>query len=667
VHTPTDRLSAVDGRGRAAVAPAWQRFADAVLHREALRCRVGEGRQPRDAAGLYVDHADVERILGQLPGLDGPPDTALRPIDDAVGPVIERTRAELHRGLADGSTGAAPRAHVQARPRDDAFARAVHGARLGREAAEVLALVASVELDRRRQQLLVYIQDSIELPRVTLSALPRLFADGGGWLQAVAPSGRLLISGFVDVESGGPWAARTIGVAPRLTWALAGADDADPALPADAQVVEVDASATGTFRHSGLLLVAGGDRVSRHRTATMAAGGGRFLVASDPIDEPGWTALVREASVTGAGIVVDVERDLAPHARQLIDAADHLSWAVCSERELPLRSLPQRPWQELRAEDRSASPPDSISVRLDASQRELVARAAAGMQAGHAGAVRRLASGELDRLAVRVRPRRGWGDLVLPSDQTAQLRELVARERRRGTVYGPWGFAPLPSAGTVAVFAGPSGTGKTLAAEIVAGDLDLDVYKVDLSAVVSKYIGETEKNLERIFGAAGAGHVVLFFDEADALFGKRSEVGDAHDRYANLEVAYLLQRLETYDGLVVLATNLQRNMDTAFLRRIHVAVEFPLPEAAEREAMWRQAFPAACPTEDLDLDFLAHRFELSGGSIRNAALGAAFLAADRGAPVSMDVVVLALKREFQKLGRLRTEEDFGHYFELVTT
>ena len=184
--------------------------------------------------------------------------------------------------------------------------------------------------------------------------------------------------------------------------------------------------------------------------------------------------------------------------------------------------------------------------------------------------------------------------------------------------------------------------------------------------MVSKYIGETEKNLERVFGAAAAGDLVLFFDEADALFGKRSEVSDAHDRYANIEVAYLLQRLETYDGLVVLATNLQRNIDPAFLRRISVAIDFVTPEEPERRAIWARSFPPTAPLADLDLDFLARQFKVTGGVISNAALGAAFLAAAEDSPITMRHAVLSVKREFQKLGRLRTEKEFDRYFDLVT-
>ena len=267
---------------------------------------------------------------------------------------------------------------------------------------------------------------------------------------------------------------------------------------------------------------------------------------------------------------------------------------------------------------------------------------------------------------MRIEPRRGWDDLVLPPDDKQQIAELVARHRHQRTVFHDWGFLAQTSSGTVALFSGPSGTGKTLAAEVVAGALGLDLYKIDLSTVVSKYIGETEKNLSAIFSAAAAGDVVLFFDEADALFGKRSEVSDAHDRYANIEVAYLLQRMEGYDGLVVLATNLQRNLDPAFLRRIAVAVHFGVPEEQQRRTIWERSFPLTAPTSDLDLDFLANQFKITGGVIRNAALGAAFLAAGADKPITMDLVALALKREFQKMGRLRTESEFDRYFELVS-
>ena len=205
-----------------------------------------------------------------------------------------------------------------------------------------------------------------------------------------------------------------------------------------------------------------------------------------------------------------------------------------------------------------------------------------------------------------------------------------------------------------------------MSAEVIAGDLGLDLYVVDLATVVDKYIGETEKNLERVFDAAGASSAVLFFDEADSVFGKRSEVGDAKDRYANIEVSYLLQRIEAYDGLIVLATNFQSNIDQAFLRRIHVSVEFAVPDEAERRRIWLHCLPPSAPVEDVDVDFVAQRFRLTGGSIRNASLAAAFLAAEAGTPITMDTVLWGLKREYQKLGRLVTEAEFGPHLDLVS-
>ena len=235
---------------------------------------------------------------------------------------------------------------------------------------------------------------------------------------------------------------------------------------------------------------------------------------------------------------------------------------------------------------------------------------------------------------------------------------MARRCRHRETVFGTWGFAAEPSAGVVALFAGPSGTGKTLAAEVVAADLGVDLYKVDLANLVSKYIGETEKNLGRVFDVAEASNLALFFDEADALMGKRSAVSDAHDRYANIEVAYLLQRLERYEGLAVLASNLANNIDPAFVRRFHVVVEFPVPGPAERLRIWQRCLPALVPLDrDVDLERLANEVEISGGTIRNAALGAAFLAADGGHPIAMETLVRAVQREMQKIGRLVTASD----------
>ncbi|HSG17914.1 MAG TPA: ATP-binding protein, partial [Anaerolineae bacterium] len=245
---------------------------------------------------------------------------------------------------------------------------------------------------------------------------------------------------------------------------------------------------------------------------------------------------------------------------------------------------------------------------------------------------------KLVALATKITPRYRWQDIVLPPDTLAQLQEMVNTVRQRPLVYGTWGFGRKLALGKglSALFAGESGTGKTMAADIMAGVLGQDLYKIDLSMLVSKYIGETEKNLNRVFTEAETSNAILFFDEADAIFGKRSEVKDSHDRYANIEISYLLQRMESYDGVVILASNLRGNLDEAFTRRLHFIVEFPFPEAADREVIWRVNFPPETPVaQDVDFRLLARRFRLAGGNIRNIIMAAAFLAAEQGQEVSM--------------------------------
>lgn len=269
---------------------------------------------------------------------------------------------------------------------------------------------------------------------------------------------------------------------------------------------------------------------------------------------------------------------------------------------------------------------------------------------------------KLADLAHKISPHYTWPDIVLPADRMAQLRELCNTVKYRGQVYDGWGFDRKLALGKGlnALFAGPSGTGKTMAAEIIAHELGLDLYKIDLSTVVSKYIGETEKNLARIFAEAETSNAILFFDEADALFGKRSEVRDAHDRYANIEIAYLLQKMDEYEGVVILATNLRKNMDDAFVRRMHFTVEFPFPVEADRRRIWEQIWPAETPrSPELDLPLMAQRFELAGGSIRNIAVAAAFLAADDGREVTMGHLLRATRREYQKMGKIMEETAFS--------
>jgi len=267
---------------------------------------------------------------------------------------------------------------------------------------------------------------------------------------------------------------------------------------------------------------------------------------------------------------------------------------------------------------------------------------------------------KLGALARKLDPKYTWDDIMLPDDQMVQLKEVCNQARYRHLIFGEWGFDRKLSLGKGlnVLFSGPPGTGKSMAGEVIANDLKLDLYKIDLSQVVSKYIGETEKNLHLIFREAQSSHAILFFDEADALFGKRSEVKDSHDRYANIEVAYLLQKMEEYDGIAILATNLRQHIDEAFVRRMQAIVEFPFPDETYRRRIWAVVFPSQAPlAEDIDFDLLAREVKLAGGNIKNIALQAAFYAAEDGRAIAMQHLIRATRREFQKIGRVYESEN----------
>jgi AAA+ superfamily predicted ATPase len=350
---------------------------------------------------------------------------------------------------------------------------------------------------------------------------------------------------------------------------------------------------------------------------------------------------------------------------QGIERERHLFWY-----EFPMLAYPQRfdLWTESLGEEAGIEP--SVVTNLAsqflltsgqirdaiASARDMAAQGNEPLAGRHLfSAARTHSNPHLAGLARKIEPRYDWDDIVLPEDQIVQLGEIVATVRARPQVLEQWGVGVklVSSAGITILFAGPPGTGKTMAAEVIAAELGLDLYKIDLSTVVSKYIGETEKNLERIFHEAQSSNAILFFDEADAIFGKRSEVKDAHDRYANIEVSYLLQRMEAYDGVTILATNLRANLDEAFTRRLQFAVDFPFPEEEDRRRIWRTLFPPDVPrSEEIDFDLLARRFKLAGGSIRNIIVSAAYLAAADGELVTMELLLHGTRRELQKMGRL---------------
>jgi DNA polymerase III delta prime subunit len=628
-----------------------------LLQRAALAARVGRDRVPDPLVGLKVDDDDIDLLLAELPGL-GPASEeegkSLADLEDALAPELARAEAGFVRWLES----------------DTAFGQLAAQAQLEPGEAQVLAVLCAVELDPRRQRLVGYLNDDVTQRRVTPWTIGLIFGPDLDAHLAVGPGGSLCRGALISPPGDGAWASSPIVVAPSVVWWLVGDRSLDPDLPPGVEVVAgPPRPARGRGPAPDLVMAAGPDRVRRLQAAVSALPGELFLVTPVPASREQWDAVIRQATLAQLAVVLEVEDELSPDARHRIERADHLPWALASPKELALTAVPRRPWIDLpvasspaTAEEWRASMgyPAPEQYHLTADQLHLVSRASAAMGGDLPAAVRRLAAGHIDATAARVRPSRSWDDIVLDDDRMSQLREVSVRCRHRDTVFQQWGFSPQPSTGVVALFAGPSGTGKTLAAEVIAGDLGIDLYKIDLANMVSKYIGETEKNLSRVFDAAEASSVALFFDEADALLGRRSEVSDAHDRYANIEVAYLLQRLERYEGLVVLATNLAKNIDPAFLRRIHVVIEFPMPGPAERRRIWARSLPGSAPVAaDLDLDFLADRFELSGGTIRNAVLAAAFLAAEAGTSITMATAVLALRRELQKMGRLVRPEDFG--------
>ncbi len=380
-------------------------------------------------------------------------------------------------------------------------------------------------------------------------------------------------------------------------------------------------------------------------------------------------ACAREALFAPAVLYVDVEDDAELRLAERLEAAAVVIGGP--RRNAPRRRTPVRfdvakpSGEEQRALWRAAlgadDELDALVEHFDLSAGEIAAAAARaagerGTPGGAWQATLRSTRPRFGDLAARVESDASWATLVLPDAVVGALRGIVAQVRHRALVHDGWGFA-APGArgrGVAALFAGASGTGKTTAAELIARELGFDLYRVDLAGVVSKYIGETEKNLRRLFDAAEAGGCVLLFDEAEALFGKRGEIRDGHDRYANAEVDYLLQRVEAFRGVAILASNAKAQLDGAFLRRLRYVVTFPFPDAAQRARIWARAFPPGAPLGAIGYDRLA-RLELSGGSIRNAALHAAFLAAERGEPIADAHLRDAVRAEFAKLERPYTE------------
>jgi hypothetical protein len=564
---------------------------------------------------------------------------------------------------------------------------------------DVVLLAAAYELDARVAQLCADAGDP-RRPYPTF-ALALALLPHPHW-SALTPGAPLRTWRLVETGSG-PLTTAPVQLDERVLHALLGIEQLDRRLepyavpvvttheiPPSHRALALDVAAAWTSGAASIVRVSGVDEADRRAVVAVAAAAtGRGLHVVRAADLPAGIderdALVRlwqrEQALAGRALLVEVgdhaEEHLAaslltrlsgPVAVSARDrtAGGPATWAV--EVDTPTHDERLALWRDQLAA--ATTPADHDMVADVCAQFDLPASGVGAVTARVAGApldrarlwqaAREHSRPQLAGLAQRIDVRASWGDLVLPAAHLAALRDIVVHVRRRPTVHDAWGFALAGSRGLgiTALFAGPSGTGKTLAAEVLAHELDLDLYRIDLSAVVSKYIGETEKNLRRVFDAAEGGGAVLLFDEADALFGKRSEVRDSHDRYANIEVSYLLQRMETYRGLAILTTNLRGSLDDAFSRRLRFVVQFPFPDVAQRRALWAQAFPPGVPREDLDVDELA-RLSVTGGNIANIALSAAFGAAERGDRVRRADLLRAAQAEYAKLDRPLTDSESG--------
>ncbi|MGZ8470975.1 MAG: AAA family ATPase [Gemmatirosa sp.] len=580
---------------------------------------------------------------------------------------------------------------------------------------DLLLLCAGVELDATFPALCAAAHGDDQRPFATvglaLAALP-----GAHW-SAVSPSAPLRHWRLIDVAGERGLTASAVRIEERVVHFLAGVASTDDRLAGMVEPVRAAPLASAAHctiaeqaaalwaRHRGPgappVVQLWGDGQRDQRAIAVAAcatvGLSLHVVSADVVPTaPADVQLLarvweREAALSGSALLVEFGDDGpdGPHVAAATRLVERLRGAalVASRERRRLGARPTVSFEVVKpepAEQRAAwrRALGARAERMDGPLDQLVSQFNLGLQGIHAAtaeaarapddatpeqhgrllwdACRTQARTRLDDLAQRVAGEAGWDALVLPEAQLQILHDLTAHVRQRATVYERWGFggAGGRGLGISALFAGASGTGKTMAAEVVARELRLDLYRIDLSSVVSKYIGETEKNLRRIFDAAEEGGAILLFDEADALFGKRSEVKDSHDRHANIEVSYLLQRMESYRGLAVLTTNLKSALDVAFLRRIRFIVQFPFPDAAQRAGIWRTVFPAATPTDGLRADRLA-QLNVAGGNIRSIALNAAFLAADAGEPVRMKHVLRAARSEYAKLEKPLTDAEIA--------
>lgn len=658
-----------------------------------------------DYRGLYISDREVDRLL----------ESGLRPNELAPVSTITTLRSYLDELVAN-ATGRL-RSVIELGP-------------LTAFETGCLLLCLAGETDPAVERLLAYAQDDVTRRRPRVDLLLRLFAEPGGdcrdaWLPA-APLRRERMVQLFD-EPGQPFtplSSRSVALDPRIAEFLLGSDVFCEPLASHATIANQEDPAAALLPESiiaasrglaslalagaaGPVAVCGTDpRLQRAAASVVAATCGAPLLsidygklASDPSVDGALSLALREARLRNAVLLLEnvsaldapVRNDLAarlvsgPHVLAVLVALDANGIWPGLRMDIPELDYERRRahWASLLLDESPHLAPEveGVAAKFRLGVDEIGraaghARSAVSWQAAAGGAVladlsaaaRGQSTPILSGLAQKISSPYAWDDLVLPEDALAQLREISAQVEHRHRVYEAWGFARrlALSSGVVALFAGNSGTGKTMAAGIMANSLGLDLYRIDLSAVVSKYIGETEKNLDAVFREAERSNAVLFFDEADALFGKRSEVKDAHDRYANIETAFLLQRMEEYSGIVTLSTNLKMNLDEAFIRRLHFVVDFPMPDEQHRRRIWQGAVPPEAPIKgQIDWDFLARQFKISGGNIKNAVVAAAFLAVADDESIGMEHFARGIRREYQKLGRMVTDAEFGPYSALL--
>jgi len=604
----------------------WELFADEVLRQAVIR----QG----------AVSTDLSEIVMSLPGFRSATPSMGPSITDAVRLLKDEQRSKSN------------------------FSRMMISLNGTSEDRQVVALLGALEVDSHRRRVVAGLGGRAD-GSMTIGALQTILPDA---ISAVSDEGLLMSAGFITVGNSGSWSMRDVHLDASLVWKLLNVDELDPELTENLEFI----SGVDTPGDAEVIFVAGPDEWQRRSRAIERLGAQRAIVVSD-ISKIDWRVVVREATVCSCAILVELADTLPKIICRWVEQASHLKWGLLSKSQIPLGQMPERDYVDDQVTEVIASNHEIAEMfdgamtsghRLTYTQVGQIVKALPALGGDIEHVARRLVTGSLDRLTTRIRPRRTWDDLVLPQYEFDRVQMVAARYRNRDVVMDEWGFKPIPSAGVVAMFTGPPGTGKTMSAEVIASDLKLDLFKVNLATMVSKFIGETEKNLEELFEAADTGNVVLLFDEADSIFGKRSEVSNSNDRYANLEVSYLLQRIERFDGLVILTTNLKSNVDAAFLRRINLTVDFQTPNLVERQRLWNHVIPEVAPRSDLDLEFLS-RFKITGADIRSVALTAAFRAADAGVPISMKEMVLALLDEFRKQGRVVETSAFGQYSNLL--